>query len=172
MKPPTSHPVICRLKARIGAQGLPVSKKLLLELVQIDAHSNRPPWNTALFESEFLNPHAWIFGARLGQGIAGYLICHLILDQAHIVNFAVDQRYRGTGVGSGLLGLLLEDLQGEGARQVSLEVRSGNQLARKLYEKFGFTETGLRVRYYSDDGEDAVLMTRNLDSSNRLISNG
>ena len=55
---------------------------------------------------------------------------------------------------------MLEATQAEGIIAHTLEVRTGNEAAKRLYEKFGFKEAGLRKGYYEDNGEDAVIMWR------------
>jgi ribosomal-protein-alanine N-acetyltransferase len=89
----------------------------------------------------------------------------LMVDQAHIVTVAVHPAERRHGHGRLLvLGLVLL-AQDAGMAEVTLEVRVSNEAARALYRGFGFHEVGLRKRYYSDNGEDAVIMTtENLDS--------
>jgi ribosomal-protein-alanine N-acetyltransferase len=82
-----------------------------------------------------------------------------MVDEAHITTFAVDPRWRRRGVGEWmLLGLLDRAIQRH-AREATLEVRLSNMPARRLYEKYGFRPVGIRPRYYSDNGEDALIMT-------------
>ncbi|MCI0346076.1 MAG: GNAT family N-acetyltransferase, partial [Chloroflexi bacterium] len=63
------------------------------------------------------------------------------------------------GVGQRLLLRLLEMANDRRAREATLEVRLSNVPARRLYEKYGFRPVGIRPRYYSDNGEDALIMT-------------
>ena len=82
-----------------------------------------------------------------------------MVDEAHITTFAVDPRWRRRGVGERLLLALLDLSLARGAREATLEVRLSNMPARQLYEKYGFRPVGIRPRYYSDNGEDALIMT-------------
>jgi ribosomal-protein-alanine N-acetyltransferase len=82
-----------------------------------------------------------------------------MVDEAHITTFGVHPAWRRQGVGRRLM-LRLVDLSAElGALRMTLEVRVSNTAAQELYRSFGFTIAGTRVRYYTDDGEDAFVMT-------------
>jgi ribosomal-protein-alanine N-acetyltransferase len=91
-----------------------------------------------------------------------FVVAHSVIDEAHIVNFAVDKRVRRQGVGRELLSYLLNDLFKRGVRWVTLEVRRSNQAARGLYDGMGFQEVGIRAGYYPDNQEDALVMSLNL----------
>ncbi|HSL77373.1 MAG TPA: GNAT family N-acetyltransferase, partial [Candidatus Limnocylindrales bacterium] len=78
---------------------------------------------------------------------------------AHITTFAVHPAWRRQRVGERLLLAFLDIATDQGAHEATLEVRLSNLAARKLYEKYGFRPVGLRPRYYSDDHEDALIMT-------------
>jgi ribosomal protein S18 acetylase RimI-like enzyme len=67
--------------------------------------------------------------------------------------------WRRQRIGERLLLAFLDIAVDQGAHEATLEVRLSNLAARKLYEKYGFRPVGLRPRYYSDDGEDALIMT-------------
>lgn len=140
-------PVICKL-----------SKEAAPELAEIDAVSNTPPWNTALFESEFDNQHAVVLGARLNGQLIGFVVLHQVADEAHIVNFAVRPAERGQGVGRSILKSVIDKLFSEAVSRLTLEVRRSNQVAQALYRQFGFVECGVRPKYYADNKEDALLM--------------
>jgi ribosomal-protein-alanine N-acetyltransferase len=91
--------------------------------------------------------------------IVGYVGVWLMVDQAHIVAIAVREAYRGLGLGEMLL-LEAVDLAIENRQEsVTLEVRKSNFLAQALYEKYRFHKVGVRKRYYSDNHEDAIIMT-------------
>lgn len=97
--------------------------------------------------------------------VVGYAGLWLMVDEAHITTIAVHPKYRGAGVGELLLVQMIDTAYEIGARWLTLEVRGSNQVAQALYHKYTFKQMGLRRHYYSDDGEDAVIMwTEPLDS--------
>jgi ribosomal-protein-alanine N-acetyltransferase len=91
--------------------------------------------------------------------IIGYAGMWLMIDEAHITTIAVRNSWRGKGLGELLLASLIEAAVDMGAHRVTLEVRVSNDIAQSLYRKYGFENEGLRVRYYSDNNEDAYIMT-------------
>ena len=96
---------------------------------------------------------------RVGGRVVGYAGIWLMVDEAHVTTFAVDPAWRRRGVGERLLIAVLDLAMERGAREATLEVRLSNLAARRLYEKYGFRPVGIRPRYYSDDNEDALIMT-------------
>ena len=105
----------------------------------------------------------WLSGAdsavTAGERLLGFAGIWVIIDEAHVTNIAVNRAYRGRGLGGLLLLNLIEVARGLNTAVLTLEVRASNLSARKLYEKYGFAEVGLRRGYYNDNREDAVLMT-------------
>ncbi len=96
-------------------------------------------------------------------GFAGFWI---MAGEAHIVNIAVRQPYRRQGIGELLLISLIELAIEMNAHLITLEVRASNTAAQGLYGKYSFTAKGLRRGYYSDNREDAVIMTvEDIDSA-------
>ncbi len=93
--------------------------------------------------------------------VVGFLMAWSVADELHIINLAVDEAWRRRHVGTRLLEAAIEAGRGEGSVLATLEVRAGNLPARAFYQRHGFLEIGLRRRYYQD-GEDAVIMTRQL----------
>lgn len=94
--------------------------------------------------------------------IVGFASLWLMANDAHVTSIAVRSEYRGMGIGEALLISGIELAIGLNADVVTLEVRASNQVAQILYRKYGFHVVGKRLRYYSDNGEDALLM--NTDS--------
>jgi len=92
------------------------------------------------------------------RSIVGYAGLWLMTDEAHITTIAVDPDYQGNGIGELFLLGLIDRAQQIGAHWLTLEVRVSNHVAQTLYEKYTFKEMGLRRRYYSDNGEDAIVM--------------
>ncbi len=103
------------------------------------------------------------------RNIVGYAGMWIMTDEAHITTIASHPAARGLGYGE-LLVLSLVDLATSlGARWMTLEVRASNTVAQNLYRKYTFKEMGVRSRYYSDNGEDALVMwTDALDSESFL----
>ena len=97
--------------------------------------------------------------ARAGDVVVGFAGLWVMVDEAHVTTFAVDPHWRRRGVGERLLLGLLDIAAARRAREATLEVRLSNMPARRLYEKYGFRPVGIRPRYYSDNGEDALIMT-------------
>jgi ribosomal-protein-alanine N-acetyltransferase len=92
-------------------------------------------------------------------GPVGFIGLWYMADEAHVVSIGVDAQHRGKGVGELLLIAAIEQAMARNASEVTLEVRQSNEVAKNLYKKYGLTERGLRKGYYSDNREDAVIMT-------------
>jgi len=98
--------------------------------------------------------------------IVGFAGFWLMLKDAHITTIAVRNNYRRIGIGEGLLISIIELSTRLNAHIITLEVRASNEIAQALYKKYGFQTVGRRLRYYSDNGEDAILMnTDNITSA-------
>ncbi len=91
--------------------------------------------------------------------IIGFAGLWIMVDEAHITSLAVREKFRGQKVGELLLIALCELAVKLKARTMTLEVRVSNEVAQNLYTKYGFTRAGLRRGYYTDNREDALLMT-------------
>ena len=126
----------------------------------IESASFPTPWPPYAFRQELeTNRLARYLVVRAGERVIAYAGIWLMVDEAHITTFAVLPAYRRRGIG-GLLLVELIDLSTDlGAAVCTLEVRLSNAAARKLYQAFGFKPVGVRPRYYTDNGEDALIMT-------------
>ena len=91
--------------------------------------------------------------------IVGYVGVWLMVDQAHVVAIAVRESYRRRGLGELLLIEAIDLALANGQESVTLEVRRSNWTAQQLYEKYRFFKVGVRKRYYTDNHEDALIMT-------------
>lgn len=126
----------------------------------IERDSFSVPWPDDAYRSEIVsNRLASYVVARLGDRVVGFAGLWVMVDEGHVTTFAVDPRFRRRGVGERLLLGLLDIAEARRAREATLEVRLSNMPARRLYEKYGFRPVGIRPRYYSDNGEDALIMT-------------
>ena len=113
-------------------------------------------WLGRLFSRDPLRGNRHPMPRELLVGFAGFWI---MLDEAHIIAIAVRQPYRKQRIGEGLLLSVIEIASKLQTRVLTLEVRESNDAARRLYLKYGFRVVGQRPRYYSDNQEDAVLMS-------------
>jgi ribosomal-protein-alanine N-acetyltransferase len=127
---------------------------------EIERLSFSSPWPAYALEQELTaNRLARYVVARVGDTIVAFAGVWLMVDDAHVTTFSVHPDWRRRGVGQQLL-MGVADLAREiGARRLTLEVRATNEAAQRLYERFGFEIVGRRPAYYSDNGEDALIMT-------------
>jgi ribosomal-protein-alanine N-acetyltransferase len=93
------------------------------------------------------------------EHVVGFSGFWMMVGEAHIIAIGVRDGYRQLGIGEGLLIATIELAQTLNANIVTLEVRASNLIAQELYRKYGFRVTGRRLRYYSSDGEDAIIMS-------------
>jgi ribosomal-protein-alanine N-acetyltransferase len=133
----------------------------------IERASFMTPWPNDAYRNELAtNRLASYVVACAGDTIVGFAGLWVMVDEAHVTSFAVHPRWRRRGVGERLLLALVDIAVTRRAREATLEVRLSNVPARRLYEKYGFRPVGIRPRYYSDNGEDALIMTTEpLDSA-------
>lgn len=129
------------------------------EVLAIETESFPTPWTRDAFARELKSNLFAVYLVCCCDGrIVGYGGMWLIIDEAHVTNIAVHPRHRRGGAGNLILGGLTAEAASRGATRMTLEVRPSNAAALKLYQAHGFVRAGLRHRYYSDTGEDAIIM--------------
>jgi ribosomal-protein-alanine N-acetyltransferase len=127
---------------------------------RIERASFAVPWPAyALRQEVETNRLARYLIVRVGSQIVAYAGVWLLVDEAHITTFAVLPDWRRRGIGARLMLAVMRLAVQLGAHEATLEVRLSNVAARQLYQRFGFRPVGVRPRYYSDNGEDALIMT-------------
>lgn len=114
------------------------------------------PWSSGIFSDELTQPGRAYLVAERGGIVVGYAGMMIVEDDAHVTTLTVAASARHEGLGSRLMLRLIDEGLEHGARHLTLEVRSTNAAARRLYERFGLTVVGVRKNYYRDD--DAVIM--------------
>ncbi|MCI1696591.1 ribosomal protein S18-alanine N-acetyltransferase [Aneurinibacillus aneurinilyticus] len=133
---------------------------------EVERLSFQTPWSRDSFINELKqNVFARYFVAEKARQIVGYGGMWLVLDEAHITNVAIHPDYRGQYFGEKLMHRLMEYAADSGATAMTLEVRRSNETAKGLYRKLGFVEEGIRPGYYTDNGEDAIIMWLRLDEN-------
>lgn len=140
------------------------------EVLKIERVTFPSPWSRALFERELVTPFARSFvglGKETGE-LAGYLCFWLVEQEGHVLNLAVHPQHRGQRIGTRLLGFGVEFCRKQGVQLITLEVRRSNYKAISLYRNFQFQPQGIRRRYYTDSGEDAIIMGLNLGDRKTL----
>lgn len=131
----------------------------------IDQLSFSLPWPKSAFRYELVeNPMSFIYVAETidspaATKVVAVIVVWQILDEAHVATIAVHPDYRGRGLGSRLMAVVLQEAIRRGAQTATLEVRAGNLVAQSLYRRFKFEVVGRRPRYYRDNNEDALIMT-------------
>lgn len=150
----------------------PLTVDDLAEIALIEKASFTTPWPTSAYATELTtNRLARYIGARIDGVLVGFGGIWLMVDEAHVTTMAVLPANRRAGVATALLLELLQEARRGGARVATLDVRVSNLEAQRLYRSFGFAEVGRRIRYYDDNGEDALVMTTaELESADQLAA--
>jgi ribosomal-protein-alanine N-acetyltransferase len=131
----------------------------LPQVIAIERRAFPTPWSLAMFVLELSKPSGICLAAVDGGRVLGYLVCSRYDTVWHLMNVAVDDTRRREGLATVLIARLFELADGDG-EQYTLEVRTSNSAAIRLYERFGFRAAGRRRGYYHDNREDAVIMWR------------
>ncbi len=103
------------------------------------------------------NPLTRAIGMFDGEKLIGYGAFWLLMEEAHVTHVAVDECFRGQGLGKELMVHLIQHASDCGARFMELECRRGNAVALSMYHKLGFLRVGFKKNYYPDTNEDAVV---------------
>lgn len=136
----------------------PMTYNLIDDICEIENNSFTTPWSKKSFEDELKNINAFYFVATKEEKGIGYVGGWIVADQYDINNIAVLPCFRQCGIASALLKRLIDFCKEKKLTQITLEVRESNAPAKALYKRFGFKEIGSRKKYYSDTGEDAIIM--------------
>jgi [ribosomal protein S18]-alanine N-acetyltransferase len=131
----------------------------LPQVIAIERRAFPTPWSLAMFVLELSKPSGICLAALVDERLVGYLVCSRYDIVWHVMNIAVDDRLRRQGIASAMLDRLF-GLADNPKEQYTLEVRTSNDAAIRLYERFGFRASGRRRAYYHDNREDALIMWR------------
>ncbi len=140
----------------------PMTLSDMPSVLDIEVVSFLAPWNESQFLYELKeNPFCSLFVAEEKEIILGFIDFWITFDSGCINQIAVLPGYRQKGIASILMQDALKRLSGQGVQNVTLEVRTKNTSAIKLYEKFGFSGKLIKKAYY-DNGDDALYMEKGL----------
>ena len=135
-------------------------------VMAIEEGSFPTPWSRGMFSEELERPFSVHCVAEGAAGeVLGYAISWNVAGESHLLNIAVRMDCRGKGVGWALLRDCIRRGACAGSSRIHLEVRAGNEEAERLYRRCGFLFDGIRRNYYTDTGEDALLLSRSINVS-------
>ena len=118
-------------------------------------------WSKEQWTNELKKEGVKIFGLLLSNVIIGICVFHVILDEAQINFFVINQKYRRKGFGTYLMNYLIKECEKLNLKNLFLEVSHTNFTAGKFYSYFDFSTVGIRRNYYKD-GSDALLKEKKL----------
>jgi len=127
-------------------------------VISIERRSFPSPWSPGMFVLEMSKESSVTLAAVIEDRPVGYAVFSRYDAAWHLMNIAVAPEHRRHRIASGLIEGALAEIDPEAP--VTLEVRPSNRSAIALYETFGFRTYGYRKGYYSDNGEDAIVMWR------------
>ncbi|MCZ6576072.1 MAG: ribosomal protein S18-alanine N-acetyltransferase [Gammaproteobacteria bacterium] len=135
----------------------------LPSIIAIEQVSYDFPWTNAIFRDCMrVGYHCQVYDSA--RGVLGYGIMSLRSGECHLLNLCIHPDFRTRGLGSQLIGYLLDVASSKNAGIALLEVRISNHAAHRLYTRMGFNEIGLRKNYYPArrGREDALVLARDL----------
>ena len=142
-----------------GAKIRAMKERDIPRIMEIERASFVTPWTEGLFKSQLAFKDRVINLVLIeAEVIVAYAAAWIAYDEIHLMSIAVAPERRERGFGEEMLVNVLKTGRARGAARAILEVREGNETARRFYRKHGFCEIGRRRAYYSDTGEDAIVM--------------
>ena len=130
----------------------------LEEAYKIELDVNPSPWKYETFLSSFEVGHKGLI-CKKDNLMIGFIIFSPISPEAHILSISVRNEMQSKGIGTLLLKSMLNQCKVMNYKKIFLEVRVSNEKAINFYEKFGFSKDAIRNNYYTDNSEDALLMS-------------
>lgn len=132
----------------------------VIQIAQLERECFSDPWSQNSIASELENPLSYWLVAMAGNVVAGYVGSQTVLGESDMMNLAVHPEFRRQGVARDLVLALIDGLNQRGSHCLTLEVRESNAPARKLYEKLGFVQVGIRLNYYQHPREDGLILRK------------
>ena len=139
---------------------VPMSREWTGAVAELEKRCFSDPWSLRSIESELENPLAlWLVALKEGKAV-GYVGSQTVMGETDMMNVAVCPENRREGIGEALINELVLRLRDLGSCSLTLEVRSSNEPAKRLYEKLGFCQVGRRPGYYRNPKEDALILRK------------
>ena len=157
-----------RERAQREKNAVPEVRKMTMEdgaaVAEMEHQLFRDAWSEKSVLETLAQPNTICLMAEKAGRAAGYLLAYTAADEAEIARIAVAKEMQRQGAARALLNELEVICRTGGIRKILLDVRAGNAAARALYVKAGFAEDGIRQRFYDDPTEDAILMSRPVET--------
>lgn len=131
------------------------------QVMVIEEYSFPTPWKRAMYENDISHnkfSRFFVIKDKVSGELVAYIGTWFIYEEAHVGTIASKKDYRGLRLAEQMLAYTALQAKNEGMEYIILEVRESNEPAIKLYERLSFEQVGLRKGYYSDTGEDALLL--------------
>ncbi len=159
-------PLPLRMEAEFGGVVVTCERYLpehVPDLVLMEDLCFPMPWSEGLLRQEAtVRDYAWNLVWLLDGKLKGYTFNWTVLDEMHLLNFAVHPEWQGRGFGGYVLDWMIARAAAADYAQISLEVRETNTPAIGLYRSRGFETVARRIGYYSDNGENALVMVNSI----------
>ena len=133
------------------------------QIAELEKICFNDPWSEKSIASELDNRLSLWLVAMDGDRVTGYVGSQSVLGETDMMNIAVHPDFRRRGIAEELVMKLVEELKVRGNHSLMLEVRASNEPARKLYDKMGFRQVGLRKNYYRNPKEDACILRKEFE---------
>lgn len=132
----------------------------VVQVAELEKVCFSSPWSENSIRSELTNPLSfWLVAVENGK-LLGYVGSQSVMDEADMMNVAVEPNSRRRGIGRQLVEALVRVLAEKQVHSLTLEVRASNEPAKALYEQLGFLQIGRRPNYYRNPKEDALILRK------------
>ena len=118
-------------------------------------------WSKKQWANELKKEGTKIFGLSITDLVIGICVFQVVIDEAQINYFVINQKYREKGFGTYLMSYLIKNCENLNLNKLLLEVSQSNVTAERFYNRFNFSTVGIRKNYYKD-GSNALLKEKKL----------
>lgn len=140
----------------------PMTEADLPVVIEMEKDLFTDPWPLSVFQEDLVSGYSYLFVAQMDNVIVAYAILWVGVEEGHLTNIAVGQKYQRKSIAKRLLSHILRFAADMGLTQVILEVRRSNTPAISLYESFGFVHLGVRKNYYRCPIEDCLVLKKDI----------